>query len=356
MIEILQARDLPLLARRGGPSDIKRYRVATTSEAGWWVKHKQRILCWTLIHHPVCAAKESGNFLTGAEPSLLSRRDWSRSCKSLRGFSLIEVLVATAITVGVGSIVFQLFHQNERIFRDEAVRVEMQQTARLVVSQIGDDIRIAGQGIPPALGDVVLPGSSGQRLNIRTGFSTTETIVTTAPPVIVTLGTPLTLKVENTSGFSTGKHIFIWNAAGWLRANVDSVSGSAKTIALTPSAGSGPSVQFDTPPTVGLDEAIALYLDSATSSVRRTTSTNTTDPGNPVWAPANEIATNVSGLDFLYFDRAGAPLIPDTPENRTKIASIEARVRIRPAAPVAGGTQPVFSLSVRAQPRNLQYR
>jgi hypothetical protein len=236
------------------------------------------------------------------------------------------------------------------------VRVEMQQTARMVVSQIGDDIRIAGQGIPPALGDVVLPGSSGQRLNVRAGFGTTETIVTTSPPILVTLATPITLKVENTSGFSTGKQVFIWNDAGWLRATVDSVSGSARTVSLIPSAGSGSSLQFDTPPVMALDEAIALYLDTTTGTVRRTTSTNTTDPGNPVWAPANEVATNVSGLSFLYFDTAGGPLIPDTPENRTKIASIEARVRIRPASLVAGGTQPVFSLSVRAQPRNLRYR
>jgi prepilin-type N-terminal cleavage/methylation domain-containing protein len=294
--------------------------------------------------------------LRAAGAPLLARKDWSHDYRSLRGFSLIEVLVATAITVGVGSIVFQLFHQNERIFRDEAVRVEMQQTARMVVSQIGDDIRIAGQGIPPALGDVILPGTSGQRLNIRAGFSTTETIVTTSPPISATLGTPITLKVENTSGFSTGKQIFVWNAAGWLRATVDSVSGSAKTVGLTASAGSGPSVQFDTPPVMGLDEAIALYFDPTTSTVRRTTSTNTAAPGIPVWAPANEVATNVSALSFRYFDLAGGPLIPDTPENRTKIATIEARVQIRPAAPVAGDTQPVFSLSVRAQPRNLRYR
>jgi type II secretory pathway pseudopilin PulG len=275
---------------------------------------------------------------------------------SPRGFSLIEVLVATAITIGVGSIVFQLFHQNERIFRDEAVRIEMQQTARMVVSQIGDDIRIAGQGVPPELGEVVLPGSSGQRLNLRAGFSTTETIVTTSPPILLTQGASITLNVENTSGFSIGKQAFIWNAAGWFRATVDTVSGSARTVRLTPLAGSGLSVQFDTPPMLGLDEAIALYLDTTTHTVRRTTSTNTTDPGSPVWAPANEMATNVRGLDFLYFDTAGIALIPDTPADRTRIASIEARVQIQPAAPVTGGTQSVYSLSVRAQPRNLRYR
>ena len=272
-----------------------------------------------------------------------------------RGFSLVEVLVAAAITIGVGCVVFQLFHQNERVFHDENVRLEMQQAARMVAFQIGDDIRIAGQSVPPGLGDVVLPGSTGQRLNLRAGFSTTESVVTTPLPISVVLGNSLTLKVESTSGFSTGKEIFVWNNAGWIRATVDSVSGPAKSVSVTPTAGSGPSVQFDTAPVIALDEAIAVYLDPMASAIRRTTSTNTSNAAAPVWAPANELAPHIAGLDFLYFDNAGNPLIPNTPANRASITSIEARVQIRPATAVAGGTQPVFSLSVKALPRNLKY-
>ena len=75
------------------------------------------------------------------------------------GFSLLEVLVATAITVGVGAATFQLFHQNERIFRDQSLKLEMQQSARLIASQVADDVRMTGQGIPALLGDAILPGS-----------------------------------------------------------------------------------------------------------------------------------------------------------------------------------------------------
>jgi len=300
------------------------------------------------------STRPSGHLLPGGEGRATSCR--IHCAKPCAGFSLIEVLVATAITVGVGSIVFQLFQQNERVFRDEALQTEMQQTARMVVSQIGDDIRIAGQSVPPAPGDVVLPGSTQQRLNLRVGLSTTESIVTTALPISASLGSSITLKVENTSGFSTGKQIFVWNTPNWLRATVDSVSGSARTVRMTPSVGSGPSMQFTTPPIMGLDEAIAVYLDAAAHTVRRTTSANTSNTANPVWAPANELATNVMGLDFIYFDNAGNALIPDTPVNRAKIASIEARVQVRTAAVLASGTQPVYSLSVRAQPRNLRYR
>ena len=273
------------------------------------------------------------------------------------GFSLIEVLVATSITIGVGAIVFQLFHQNERIYRDESVLMEMQQTARMVVSQIEEDIRIAGESVPPAVGDIVLPGSSAQRLNLRAGFSTTESIVTTALPISAALGSAITVKVESTAGFSAGKQIFVWDASTWLRATVNSVSGSAKTVRLTPAGGSTAPLQFTTPPVIGLDEAIAVYRDAATNTVRHTTSSNTTNTDSPAWAPANEIAANVIGLDFLYYDSAGVLVTPDTPVNRSRIAAIEARVRVRPATPLSNlksGAQPVFALSIRAIPRNLQ--
>jgi hypothetical protein len=115
-------------------------------------------------------------------------------------------------------------------------------------------------------------------------------------------------------------------------------------------------VQFDTAPIIGLDEAVTLYIDAAASTVRRATSSNTTSTANPVWGPANEVATNVIGLDFLYFDNAGQALIPSTTQKRASIATIEARVRVRSAAALADGTQPVYSLSITAQPRNLLYK
>jgi prepilin-type N-terminal cleavage/methylation domain-containing protein len=272
-----------------------------------------------------------------------------------RGFSLIEVLVATAITVGVGAIVFQLFHQNERVFRDENARAETQQTARMVIFQIGDDIRITGQGIPAALGDIILPGSSGQRLNLRAGFSAVETTVTNAPPITAVVGTSITLSVEDTTGLSAGRQIFVWNAEGWLRATVTSVSGSAMSVRMTPSAGSAQSLQFSTPPQIGLDEAIAIYLDTSTDTIRRTTSTNTTNAASPTWAPANDVGTNIVGLDFLYFDSGGNALIPTTPQSRAAVRAIEARVTARAASLVAGSTQPRAALSVKVHPRNLEY-
>src|SRR6185369_8250845 len=68
--------------------------------------------------------------------------------KTAKGFSLIELLLALATSLILGTMTFQLFHQNERVVRDQTLIAEMQQTARLVASQIADEVRLAGQGVP----------------------------------------------------------------------------------------------------------------------------------------------------------------------------------------------------------------
>ena len=271
-------------------------------------------------------------------------------------FSLVEVLVATAITVGIGAVVFQLFHQNERIFRDQAIILEMQQTARVVIAQAGADIRMAGQAMPPTMTDVILPGSGTSRLNIRTGFSAAESIATAPLPLPIAVGNPLALTVDDTSGFSTGRQAFLWTDTGFARATINSVSGTSKVIAVTPSLASIEPLQFTAPPAISLDEAVAFYLDAATQAIRRTTATNTEDPASPSWAPANELATNVVALTFLYYDAEDKLLTPDSAEHRLAVASIEARVRVRSPAPLSDGSRPTYSLSIRSLPRNLRLR
>jgi Tfp pilus assembly protein PilW len=274
--------------------------------------------------------------------------------KNEAAFSLLEVLVATAITVGMGAAAFQLFYQNERIFRDQALILEMQQGARVAASQIADDIRLAGQGIPRALGEMILPGSSTSRLNVRMGFSSTESVVTSPVPLPLAPGSSVTVAVEATTGFSTGRQAFLWNDRDWARVALSSVSGASKSIRVMPSVISKASLVFATPPTLSLDEAVAIFQDATTSTIRRTTATNTEAPETPVWAPANELATNVTDLTFYYFDTMGTLLTPDTPLRRSQVVTIEARVRVRCAATLSDGSRPTFSISIRSIPRNLQ--
>jgi prepilin-type N-terminal cleavage/methylation domain-containing protein len=64
------------------------------------------------------------------------------------GFSLIELLLALMVSLVLATMMFQLFHQSERVLRDQMLIMEMQQTARIVTSQIADELSMAGQGLP----------------------------------------------------------------------------------------------------------------------------------------------------------------------------------------------------------------
>ena len=110
-----------------------------------------------------------------------------------RGFSLIEITMAVFITLGIGLIVFQLFLQNEHIFRDQHLIIEMQQSARAVVTQIADEVRMAGTGMPmyASIFDnsgteavaAILPASSATRIDFRAGLNAIESTVTSATPI-----------------------------------------------------------------------------------------------------------------------------------------------------------------------------
>src|SRR5215471_18995540 len=105
------------------------------------------------------------------------------------GFSLIELLMALIISFTVCLMTFQLFHQNERAVRDQTLIIEMQQTARVVASQIADEVRMAGQGVPAyassfdtSLSEAVAPilgTSTSSRIDFRAGLSNVETVTTT---------------------------------------------------------------------------------------------------------------------------------------------------------------------------------
>src|SRR5215475_11884346 len=101
--------------------------------------------------------------------------------RQTKGFSLIELLIALSIALGLSAMMFQLFHQNERVIRDQTLIMEMQQTARVVASQIADEIRMAGQGVPVYSANfdtapseavsVFLASSSPSRVDFRSGLS-----------------------------------------------------------------------------------------------------------------------------------------------------------------------------------------
>jgi hypothetical protein len=276
----------------------------------------------------------------------------------------VELLIALTITLGLSTMMFQLFHQNERVIRDQGLIMEMQQTARVVASQIADEIRMAGQGVPLSAAkfdtavseavSVVLPSSTSSRIDFRAGLSNVETRVTSISPFDFTLGVSRPVSVLDGSMFSAGKYVYVWTPYLWLRGQLTGASSNSLTLTARQTGSTAAIVHFADPATVSLEEAVSIYLSSG--SVRRATASDLTDPASPTWSPANEIGRNFTMLRFTYYDSIGNAVMPTTMSNRQSISRVDIYLTVQTATALSDGARRAYSLALRTVPRNVRIR
>jgi type II secretory pathway pseudopilin PulG len=284
-----------------------------------------------------------------------------------KGFSLIELLMSLTIAFVLTMIVFQLFHLSERAARDQALVMEMQQTARVVGPQIADEIRMAGQGVPlfaasfdPAPSEaatVILGSSSPNRIDFRAGLSNVETAVSSPGPLDLAVGVSRILSIEDGTGFASGKYVYVYGPGSnsawvWVRAELTRASPASLTLTPRQTGGSDTLVHFIAAPTVSLEEAVSIFLTAG--SVRRATAGNMTDPANPNWGTANEIGNGFSALTFTYYDALGNAVVPNSLALRSAIARVDINLTVVAAGRLTDGSQPQYSLAMRTIPRNLR--
>jgi prepilin-type N-terminal cleavage/methylation domain-containing protein len=288
--------------------------------------------------------------------------------KGASGFSLLEMLFALTILLVVGMMVSSLFQRNAIVIRDQTLIMEMQQTARIVISQIADEVRMAGQGVPvfatafdgaPTEATVPFLGTStSSRIDFRAGLTNVETVVTTPAPLDLTVGTARALAIADGSALTAGKFVYLWGPGTeswpWVRSQLVAAGSSTMTIVPAQTGSTAALVHFSAAPTVYLEEGISIFLNG--SSVRRATSNDFSNPSNPTWNPANEIGANVSELTFTYYDNAGTSIIPSSLANRAAIARVDIHLTARTAGPLSNGSSPVYSLALRTIPRNVRIR
>ncbi len=65
-----------------------------------------------------------------------------------RGFSLLELMMAVFLTVGLMGAIFALTNQNQQVFVTESSVTEMNQNMRTVVDLLTRDVQSAGMGMP----------------------------------------------------------------------------------------------------------------------------------------------------------------------------------------------------------------
>jgi type II secretory pathway pseudopilin PulG len=74
--------------------------------------------------------------------------------QSAQGFSILEMLLAMSITLGITGTLFYFFRQSQESFVVESARIDMNQNFRAALDLMSRDIQAAGAGIPMFLGPI----------------------------------------------------------------------------------------------------------------------------------------------------------------------------------------------------------
>ncbi|MBS1809411.1 MAG: prepilin-type N-terminal cleavage/methylation domain-containing protein [Acidobacteria bacterium] len=82
-----------------------------------------------------------------------------------QGFSILEMLVAMSITIGLTGTLFYFFKQSQDSFVVESARTEMNQNFRAALDLMARDIQAAGAGIPMFLGPIASKDGGGTNSN-----------------------------------------------------------------------------------------------------------------------------------------------------------------------------------------------
>jgi type II secretory pathway pseudopilin PulG len=82
-----------------------------------------------------------------------------------QGFSILEMLVAMSITIGLTGTLFYFFKQSQDAFVVESAKTEMNQNFRAALDLMSRDIQAAGAGIPMFLGPIASKDGGGTNAN-----------------------------------------------------------------------------------------------------------------------------------------------------------------------------------------------
>ena len=289
-----------------------------------------------------------------------------------RGFSLIELMFGMTITLGMGLVVFQMFIQNQQVFSDQNLILEMQQSARAIASMISDELRMAGQGVPiyAASQDdsgieeaqTFLDGTDTGTLRFRGGVRNAFSAVTT--PLVYTASTAVLVTVADVSAINTivgansNRFVYLWGPTttgwSWLRAQIatsPAIDTANDQLTITPWQLSGAGGTFSSPPKLSLEEGISYRLSSG--SVLRGTTTNFSNTTTPTFTEST-VGDNFTTLSFAYYDSSGTAVTPSTLAIRNTVRRVDVTVAAQTSEALAStGATRSYAVTLSVYPRNL---
>jgi hypothetical protein len=169
---------------------------------------------------------------------------------SAKGFSVVELMISTAVILMVMSAALTFFSRSQVVYTNERVTLDMVQDMRTVFDRFTNEIRMAGSGLPAPRG--VIEGSP-TTLIVRGDFNNIATIITSVSPITVA-GSAATFPVGTTEDFAAGQTISLIN-------NLTGVSALAKITAV----GAG-TITIDKNDLYPIESGAQLTDDPATNS------------------------------------------------------------------------------------------
>src|SRR5437762_9717209 len=122
---------------------------------------------------------------------------------SAQGFTVVELMIATAMLLVVLSAALTFFARSQGVYTNERVTLELVQDMRTTFDRFTNEIRMAGSGLPAPRG--VIQGSP-TTLIVRGDFNNISTIITSVSAITVS-GSTATFPVGTTSEFAAGQTI-----------------------------------------------------------------------------------------------------------------------------------------------------
>lgn len=250
-----------------------------------------------------------------------------------RGFTLVELLVTTAI-LGLALTAFlTVYMTGNTIGQTSENKAEAQQAARATML-MEEDLRLAGYGFPPS------------QLKITAASPTDVTFQADLADASTTLAADAasnakTFSVVNANGILGGNTIYLINGDQWAALTVSSVNAQAKPNPTVTVVAGSPTA-FRRGSEVGRAQAVRYSWNQATMTLSK-------DAGDGTGL--QPLATGVQALQFRYFDVSDTEIQPvNLAANLQNIRRIMIDVTAQSGAAQNRGT---FRVTSSVRPRNL---
>jgi type II secretory pathway pseudopilin PulG len=256
------------------------------------------------------------------------------------GFSLLEMLVASLISILVVGGVLIMLDGIQQVYRDQQQIMDAQQSARLALEQMQRDLQVAGVGLAwmlSPLPPIVPRADGGFEIHHNQGGVTAVLVQDMA-------GAGGFLAVDDVSGFAVNMVVAVYDSTGSMDMVTVTGINDASNYLYHDGASRAYTVAAGT--SVARVLTISYWIDTvdALSSLMRQEDAN----------PAQPVAHFVQTLDVTYYDDHRPPLqfTPLTIADQLRIRMVEIQLTVEVEnTRLTVGDRPSVTLTSRVTPR-----